>query len=117
MPRMNGSGASSMSTLARATSPCSSGASSAPSTTSPKGTRRATWRKFDFRWNSRKGTDAERVQLTVQGAEGKRLYYRTPKWATGEGFEEADVDVLVRKPAKPKEEQRAPVQLLLPFGK
>ncbi len=35
--------------------------------------------EFDFRWNTRKLDDAERVEQAVAGAEGTRLYYRTPK--------------------------------------
>jgi len=36
--------------------------------------------EFDFRWNSRDVEDAERLMLAVQGVEGKRLFYRAPKW-------------------------------------
>jgi hypothetical protein len=34
--------------------------------------------EFSFRWNGRTLTDSERRDLAVQGAEGKRLYYRQP---------------------------------------
>ncbi len=34
--------------------------------------------EFDFRYNTRKITDAERTDLAVQGARGKRLTYRQP---------------------------------------
>lgn len=34
--------------------------------------------EFDFRWNGRKLEDCERRDLAVQGAEGKRLFYRLP---------------------------------------
>lgn len=36
--------------------------------------------EFDFRWNRRKVSDSERVLAAVAGTEGKRLYYRAPKW-------------------------------------
>lgn len=36
--------------------------------------------EFDFRWNRRKISDSERVLAAVAGTEGKRLYYRAPKW-------------------------------------
>ena len=32
--------------------------------------------EFDFRWNSRKMSDAERTALALRGIEGKRLLYR-----------------------------------------
>ena len=38
--------------------------------------------EFAFRYDTRKMTDAERAELTVQGAEGKRLTYKQP---TGTG--------------------------------
>lgn len=31
--------------------------------------------EFDFRYNHRDVTDAERMVLALEGAEGKRLYY------------------------------------------
>jgi hypothetical protein len=34
--------------------------------------------EFDFRWDGRFISDAERRDLAVKGAEGKRLYYRLP---------------------------------------
>jgi hypothetical protein len=34
--------------------------------------------EFAFRYNSRKTTDAQRAELAVKGAEGKRLMYRKP---------------------------------------
>jgi transposase-like protein len=34
--------------------------------------------EFNFRWNGRKLEDSERRDEAVRGAEGKRLYYRTP---------------------------------------
>ena len=34
--------------------------------------------EFAFRWNGRELMDAERRDEAVRGAEGKRLYYRTP---------------------------------------
>jgi hypothetical protein len=33
--------------------------------------------EFDFRWNTRKMNDGERTVLAVQGANGKRLDYKT----------------------------------------
>jgi transposase-like protein len=36
--------------------------------------------EFDFRWNRRKITDSERMLEAVAGTEGKRLFYRAPKW-------------------------------------
>jgi transposase-like protein len=36
--------------------------------------------EFDFRWNRRKTTDSERMLEAVAGTEGKRLFYRAPKW-------------------------------------
>lgn len=38
--------------------------------------------EFDFRYNSRKITDAERTRLVLQGAEGKRLLYRDSRPAS-----------------------------------
>ena len=35
-------------------------------------------REFEYRWNSRKATDGERTVGAIQGAQGKRLMYRTP---------------------------------------
>lgn len=35
-------------------------------------------REFEFRWNSRKVSDGERVQNAIRGARGKRLMYRAP---------------------------------------
>jgi transposase-like protein len=35
-------------------------------------------REFDFRYNTRKISDAERTELAVKGARGKRLMYRQP---------------------------------------
>lgn len=35
--------------------------------------------EFDFRYNARKVTDAERAAFAVRGAEGKRLLYRGPR--------------------------------------
>jgi len=35
-------------------------------------------KEFDFRWNYRNVTDAERVDLALGGIEGKRLYYALP---------------------------------------
>lgn len=35
--------------------------------------------EFDFRWNRRKISDVERMLSAVAGAEGKRLFYRSPK--------------------------------------
>lgn len=32
--------------------------------------------EFDFRWNTRKVTDAERTVAALKGVEGKRLFYR-----------------------------------------
>lgn len=37
--------------------------------------------EFDFRWNSREGTDWERVVKLLGKVAGKRLFYRTPKSA------------------------------------
>jgi transposase-like protein len=37
--------------------------------------------EFDFRYNARKITDAERAAFAVRGAEGKRLLYRGPREA------------------------------------
>lgn len=34
--------------------------------------------EFSFRWNGRKLTDSERRDEAVKGAEGKRLFYKTP---------------------------------------
>jgi hypothetical protein len=34
--------------------------------------------EFDFRWNGRLLMDSERRDEAVKGAEGKRLYYKTP---------------------------------------
>jgi transposase-like protein len=34
--------------------------------------------EFDFRWNHRKVTDMERTVAAIEGAEGKRLSYRSP---------------------------------------
>jgi hypothetical protein len=34
--------------------------------------------EFEFRYNARKGADAQRPVLLVQGAEGKRLTYKQP---------------------------------------
>lgn len=31
--------------------------------------------EFDFRYNTRELTDAERAELAIKGAEGKRLMY------------------------------------------
>ena len=36
--------------------------------------------EFDFRRNCRKVSDGERMLAAVAGAEGKRLFYRAPKW-------------------------------------
>jgi transposase-like protein len=36
--------------------------------------------EFDFRWNLRKVCDSERMLAAVAGTEGKRLFYRSPKW-------------------------------------
>lgn len=36
--------------------------------------------EFDFRWNRRKTSDAERMLEAVAGTDGKRLFYRAPKW-------------------------------------
>lgn len=36
--------------------------------------------EFDFRWNHRKVSDSERMLEAVSGTEGKRLFYRAPKW-------------------------------------
>ena len=36
------------------------------------------FREFDFRYNTRKLTDAERTAEAVKGARGKRLMYRQP---------------------------------------
>ena len=36
-------------------------------------------REFEFRWNSRKDTDAERTEAAIRGAEGKRLMYADPR--------------------------------------
>ena len=33
--------------------------------------------EFDFRWNARKLNDGDRTVLAVQGAQGKRLDYKT----------------------------------------
>lgn len=33
--------------------------------------------EFDFRWNTRKVCDGDRIVATVQGAQGKRLDYKT----------------------------------------
>lgn len=41
--------------------------------------------EFSFRYNSRKVTDGERAALVVAGAEGKRLTYRQPSMALGNG--------------------------------
>lgn len=35
-------------------------------------------REFEFRWNSRKITDGERVEQAIGGAKGKRLLYKMP---------------------------------------
>jgi transposase-like protein len=40
--------------------------------------------EFDFRWNGRQNTDAERRDTAVKGADGKRLFYRQPVSAAGE---------------------------------
>lgn len=40
--------------------------------------------EFDFRWNGKELMDAERRDEAVKGAEGKRLYYRTPVGASVE---------------------------------
>ncbi len=32
--------------------------------------------EFDFRWNRRKTTDAERMLSAIAGTEGVRLYYK-----------------------------------------
>lgn len=37
--------------------------------------------EFDFRWNRRKLQDGERMVEAIKGAEGKRLFYRPPKFA------------------------------------
>ena len=42
-------------------------------------------REFEFRWNSRKETDGERTVAAIQGARGKRLYFRTPVARTDHG--------------------------------
>jgi len=34
--------------------------------------------EFEYRYNTRKMTDGERVVLAIQKAEGKRLLYRDP---------------------------------------
>jgi transposase-like protein len=34
--------------------------------------------EFDFRWNGMKLSDSERRDLVVKGAEGKRIYYKSP---------------------------------------
>ena len=34
--------------------------------------------EFDFRWNTRKMNDGQRVLNAIQDAEGKRLMYRKP---------------------------------------
>ena len=34
--------------------------------------------EWDYKWNTRKTTDAERADIAVKGAEGKRLQYRQP---------------------------------------
>jgi transposase-like protein len=41
--------------------------------------------EFDFRYNARKITDAERVVLAMKGAEGKRLTYRPPDVSSAAG--------------------------------
>jgi len=33
--------------------------------------------EFDFRWNTRKVCDGDRIVAAVQGAQGKRLDYKT----------------------------------------
>jgi hypothetical protein len=35
--------------------------------------------EFDFRWNGRKLTDAQRRDAAVQGAQGKRLMFKMPQ--------------------------------------
>ena len=35
-------------------------------------------REFDFRYNNRKISDAERTVIAIKGARGKRLMYRQP---------------------------------------
>jgi transposase-like protein len=40
--------------------------------------------EFDFRWNGKELMDSERRDEAVKGAEGKRLYYRTPVGAAVE---------------------------------
>ena len=37
--------------------------------------------EFEFRWNSRKMDDGERISKAIQGAEGKRLRYKEPSKA------------------------------------
>jgi hypothetical protein len=41
--------------------------------------------EFSFRWNGRKLCDVVRRDAAVDGAEGKRLYYRTPINQKGDG--------------------------------
>lgn len=38
--------------------------------------------EFDFRYNHRKVTDAERTEALIRGAKGKRLTYRQPRQTT-----------------------------------
>jgi ISXO2-like transposase domain len=35
--------------------------------------------EWDYKWNTRKISDAERAAIAVKGAEGKRLQYRQPR--------------------------------------
>ena len=37
--------------------------------------------EFDFRYNTRKLSDAERAEKLLRGAKGKRLYYQQPRQA------------------------------------
>jgi hypothetical protein len=39
--------------------------------------------EFSFRWNEKTAKDAQRRDKAVYGAEGKRLFYKTPKFAFG----------------------------------
>jgi transposase-like protein len=51
--------------------------------------------EFDFRWNTRKMNDGERVANAIHGAEGKRLIYRKPadlggfrmRWLTSTSYQ------------------------------
>jgi transposase-like protein len=38
--------------------------------------------EWDYKWNTRKLTDAERAEIVVKGSEGKRLMYRQPRKTT-----------------------------------